>query len=167
MILKPATQVMNSLVLGDMIHPREHPAFDDPPDKSFSRVTRFKKQSSLYKFNHLISSTTTSTGSSSALPTFHLVNAYNLCRMCMACWGSQSSTPRRQCSRIMLPSLGCSGPVVPGILWAYGNSPHESAKGKPSFLMFGVDCPSRPCFLPAQYRVNPSLPMPGFSTHAH
>ena len=31
---------------------------------------------------------------------------------------------------------------LPGVLWAYRNSPHESTKEKPSFLMFGTDCRS-------------------------
>ena len=28
---------------------------------------------------------------------------------------------------------------LPGVLWAYRNTPHEATKEKPSFLMFGVD----------------------------
>ena len=29
---------------------------------------------------------------------------------------------------------------LPGLLWAYRNTPHESTGEKPSFLLFGVDC---------------------------
>ena len=31
---------------------------------------------------------------------------------------------------------------LPGILWAYQNTPHDSMGEKPSFLLFGVDCRS-------------------------
>ena len=31
---------------------------------------------------------------------------------------------------------------LPGLLWAYRNSPHDSTGEKPSFLLFGVDCRS-------------------------
>jgi len=31
---------------------------------------------------------------------------------------------------------------LPGVLWAYRNTPHESTKEKPSFLLFGFDCRS-------------------------
>ena len=31
---------------------------------------------------------------------------------------------------------------LPGILWAYRNTPHELTKEKPSFLLYGVDCRS-------------------------
>ncbi len=39
---------------------------------------------------------------------------------------------------------------LPGILWAYRNTPHESTKEKPSFLLFGFDCrsPTEAAFLP-------------------
>ena len=33
---------------------------------------------------------------------------------------------------------------LPGVLWAYRNTPHESAGEKPSFLPFGMDCRSPP-----------------------
>ena len=29
---------------------------------------------------------------------------------------------------------------LPGVLWAYRNTPHDSTGEKPSFLLFGVDC---------------------------
>ena len=28
---------------------------------------------------------------------------------------------------------------LPGVLWAYRNTPHESTREKPSFLLFGMD----------------------------
>ena len=31
---------------------------------------------------------------------------------------------------------------LPGVLWAYWNTPHESTGEKPSFLLFGMDCRS-------------------------
>ncbi len=31
---------------------------------------------------------------------------------------------------------------LPGVLWAYRNTPHESTREKPSFLLFGFDCRS-------------------------
>ena len=31
---------------------------------------------------------------------------------------------------------------LPGVLWAYRNTPHESTKEKPSFLLFGIDLKS-------------------------
>ena len=31
---------------------------------------------------------------------------------------------------------------LPGVLWAYRNTPHESSKEKPSFLLFGIDLQS-------------------------
>ena len=39
-----------------------------------------------------------------------------------------------------------------GILWAYRNTPHESTREKPSFLLFGVDCksPTEAAFLPVE-----------------
>ena len=39
---------------------------------------------------------------------------------------------------------------LPGILWAYRNTPHTSTGEKPSFLLFGVDCrsPTEAAFLP-------------------
>ena len=39
---------------------------------------------------------------------------------------------------------------LPGLLWAYRNTPHESTGERPSFLVFGVDCrsPSEACLLP-------------------
>ena len=40
---------------------------------------------------------------------------------------------------------------LPGILWAYRNTPHSSTGEKPSFLLFGVDCrsPTEAAYLPA------------------
>ena len=40
---------------------------------------------------------------------------------------------------------------LPGVLWAYRNTPHESTREKPSFLLFGVDCqyPTEAALLPA------------------
>ena len=39
---------------------------------------------------------------------------------------------------------------LPGILWAYRNTPHSSTGEKPSFLLFGVDCrsPTEAAYLP-------------------
>ena len=39
---------------------------------------------------------------------------------------------------------------LPGVLWAYRNTPHESTGEKPSFLLFGIDCrsPTESAFLP-------------------
>ena len=39
---------------------------------------------------------------------------------------------------------------LPGVLWAYRNTPHESTGEKPSFLLFGVDCrgPTEAALLP-------------------
>ena len=39
---------------------------------------------------------------------------------------------------------------LPGLLWAYRNMPHESTRGRPSYLLFGFDCrsPSEASLLP-------------------
>ena len=39
---------------------------------------------------------------------------------------------------------------LPGVLWAYRNTPHESTGEKPSFLLFGIDCrsPTEAALLP-------------------
>lgn len=39
---------------------------------------------------------------------------------------------------------------LPGVLWAYRNTPHESTKEKPSFWLYGVDCrsPTEAALLP-------------------
>ena len=39
---------------------------------------------------------------------------------------------------------------LPGVLWAYRNTPHESTGEKPSYLLFGMDCrsPSQAALLP-------------------
>ena len=39
---------------------------------------------------------------------------------------------------------------LPGLLWAYRNTPHESTGEKPSYLLFGMDCrsPSEAALLP-------------------
>ena len=39
---------------------------------------------------------------------------------------------------------------LPGVLWAYRNTPHESTKEKPSFLLFGIDLrsPTEAALLP-------------------
>ena len=41
---------------------------------------------------------------------------------------------------------------LPGVLWAYRNSPHETTKEKPSFLMFGLDLrsPTEAALLPIE-----------------
>ena len=41
---------------------------------------------------------------------------------------------------------------LPGVLWAYRNTPHESTKEKPSFLLYGVDChsPTEAALLPPE-----------------
>ena len=40
---------------------------------------------------------------------------------------------------------------LPGILWAYRNTPHSSAGEKPSFLLYGIDCrsPTEAAYLPS------------------
>ena len=47
---------------------------------------------------------------------------------------------------------------LPGVLWAYRNTPHDSTGEKPSFLLFGIDCRSpteAACLKPADiYPVN-------------
>ena len=52
----------------------------------------------------------------------------------------------------MLPSLRTSGTStsLPGVLWAYRNTPHEATGEKPSFLLFGMDCraPTEAALLP-------------------
>ena len=42
---------------------------------------------------------------------------------------------------------------LPGVLWAYRNTPHESTGVKPSFLLFGFDCrtPTKAAFLFSTY----------------
>ena len=39
---------------------------------------------------------------------------------------------------------------LPGVLWAYRNTPHDSTGEKPSFLVYGVDCryPTKAALLP-------------------
>ena len=39
---------------------------------------------------------------------------------------------------------------LPGVLWAYRNTPHSSTGEKPSFLLFGVDLrtPTEAAYLP-------------------
>ena len=39
---------------------------------------------------------------------------------------------------------------LPGVLWAYWNTPYESTGEKPSFLLFGMDCrfPTEAALLP-------------------
>ena len=39
---------------------------------------------------------------------------------------------------------------LPGVLWAYRNTPHESTGEKPSYLLFGVDCrtPTEAAYIP-------------------
>ena len=46
---------------------------------------------------------------------------------------------------------------LPGVLWAYRNTPHEATKEKPFCLLFGLDCrsPTEAAFLP----VEPSGPV--------
>ncbi len=41
---------------------------------------------------------------------------------------------------------------LPGVLWAYRNTPHEATKKKPSFLLFWVDCrtPTEAALLPPE-----------------
>jgi len=41
---------------------------------------------------------------------------------------------------------------LPGVLWAYRNTPHESTQEKPSFLLFGVNCrsPTEAALLPPE-----------------
>ena len=49
-------------------------------------------------------------------------------------------------------SFGCQWDrYLPGVLWAYRNTPHEATKEKPSFLLFGVDCrsPTEAALLPS------------------
>ena len=39
---------------------------------------------------------------------------------------------------------------LPGVLWAYRNTPHESTGEKPSLLLYGIDCrsPTEAALLP-------------------
>ena len=41
---------------------------------------------------------------------------------------------------------------LPGVLWAYRNTTHDATGGKPSFLLFGVDCrsPTEAALVPHQ-----------------
>ena len=41
---------------------------------------------------------------------------------------------------------------LPGVLWAYRNTPHDATREKPSFLMFGVDLrsPTEAAIIPAE-----------------
>ena len=41
---------------------------------------------------------------------------------------------------------------LPGVLWAYRNTPHEATKEKPSYLLYGYDCrsPTEAAFLPVE-----------------
>ena len=41
---------------------------------------------------------------------------------------------------------------LPGVLWAYRNTPHESTHKKPSFLLYGIDCrsPTEAALLPTE-----------------
>ena len=53
----------------------------------------------------------------------------------------------------MLPNFGNQWDTyLPGVLWAYRNTPHESTKEKPSFLLFGYDCrtPTEAMWLPPE-----------------
>ena len=48
-------------------------------------------------------------------------------------------------------TFGCQWDrYLPGVLWAYRNTPHESTGEKPSFLLFGIDCrtPTEAAYLP-------------------
>ena len=40
--------------------------------------------------------------------------------------------------------------LLPGVVWAYRNTPHEATREKPSYLLFGMDCrtPSEAALLP-------------------
>ena len=42
---------------------------------------------------------------------------------------------------------------LPGLLWAYRNTPHESTGEKPSYLLFGIDCrtPTEAALLPPSH----------------
>lgn len=49
---------------------------------------------------------------------------------------------------------------LPGLLWAYRNTPHESTGEKPSFLLFGFDCrsPTEAALLPPENMDTASVP---------
>ena len=49
---------------------------------------------------------------------------------------------------------------LPGVLWAYRNTPHSSTGERPSFLLFGVDCrsPTEAAFLPVPECVPMDIP---------
>ena len=49
---------------------------------------------------------------------------------------------------------------LPGLLWAYRNTPHESTGEKPSFLLFGFDCrsPIEAALLPPENVDTASVP---------
>ena len=56
----------------------------------------------------------------------------------------------------MQPSLVPNETHLPGVLWAYRNTPHEAMGEKPSFFLYGLDCrtPTEAVFLPpAQLQV--------------
>ena len=48
---------------------------------------------------------------------------------------------------------------LPGVLWAYRNTPHDSTGEKPSFLLFGVDCrsPTEAALVPTQISSTPGV----------
>ena len=48
---------------------------------------------------------------------------------------------------------------LPGVLWAYRNTPHEATREKPSFLLFGIDCrsPTEAAYLPTT--TSPAIPV--------
>jgi len=49
---------------------------------------------------------------------------------------------------------------LPGLLWAYRNTPHKSTGEKPSFLLFGFDCrsPTEAALLPPENVDTVSVP---------
>ena len=48
------------------------------------------------------------------------------------------------------PLVHSGDQYLPGVLWAYRNTPHESTGEKPSYLLFGVDCrtPTEAAYIP-------------------
>jgi len=55
---------------------------------------------------------------------------------------------------------GTSTYLIPGLLWAYRNTPHKSTGEKPSFLLFGFDCrsPTEAALLPPENVDTASVP---------
>ena len=59
----------------------------------------------------------------------------------------------RTLKTILRKHVGCQlDRFLPGVLWAYRNTPHTSTGEKPSFLLYGIDCrsPTEAAYLPTE-----------------